>query len=56
MTLREALESYVNGNIGYVKSWLEDSGYTLGQFLEYYIEEYDPDKRDIVLFVKRLSK
>ena len=49
------LESYINGNITFVKSWLASSDVTVGEFLELYIESFKPDTEDIVLFVKRLS-
>ena len=55
MEALEALESYVNGNIKTVKEWLNNSGYTLGEFLEIYVENYDSSIEDIILFVKALG-
>lgn len=59
MTNSEALESYVNGNISFVKEWLADAntawGLTFGEFLESYVNGYNPSVEQILLFVKRLA-
>ena len=49
------LESYVNGNIDYVKDQIKEFELSLGELLELYIHNYDPHTNDIILFVKRLE-
>jgi hypothetical protein len=55
-TIEEALESYMNGNISYVKAWLGDNGeYDLGDFIAHFVTAHDPTNEDIVHFVRRLA-
>ena len=56
MDTEEAIESYVNGNISHVKSWLDNAAISLGEFLEIYIQTMEPDSDEIVRFVKRLEQ
>lgn len=56
MNVIKALESYTNGNISQVKAYLINSPLSLGEFLEFYIQEYSPSNEEIVRFVKRLEK
>jgi len=50
-----ALESYINGNISHVKSWLMNAPITLGEFLEFYVNTHNPSVEEIVRFVKRME-
>lgn len=56
MTPCEALESYINGNISYVRSWLHESGMPLWELLQLYIDDYSPSDNEIVRFVKSLER
>ena len=56
MEIDEALESYINGNITHVRNWLQNATISLGELLEFYIYDYKPSTREIVLFVKRLEQ
>lgn len=49
------ITSYINGNISTVKQDLENSPYSLGELLEYYVLEYKPSMEAVILFVKRLG-
>ena len=52
---KQLLESYLNGNIRQTREDLGEMDFRLGDLLEYYLETMDPDKMEIVFFVKALS-
>ncbi len=54
--MTELLESYMNGNIAWVRKRMINRGHTLSEVLEAYIDTYNPDTPDILLFVKRLER
>jgi len=53
--MHELLESYLNGNLTYVKQELEDADFTLAAFFAYYIDQCDPGKDDMKMFIYRLT-
>lgn len=55
--MQELIESYLNGNISFVRNRLQNSSYTLGELLEYFVYHsgYCPSTDEIVMFVKRLE-
>ena len=53
--IEDAIESYLNGNIQDVRTWMEHNGITLSSMLNIYILDHNPDKTDIILFVHRLQ-
>ena len=59
--MRELLESYLSGNISYVKEELarSDCGYVqtynFTELFSYYIDNYSPSTDDLKLFVSRLN-
>lgn len=55
MTITEALESYINGNIKTVKKWIKEENYDLGGFLEQLGNTHDLSESDLILAVKRLA-
>lgn len=54
-TISEAIESYINGNIGHVRLWLIDSQYTSGDFIREYIEIYSPTNTEIIRAINWLQ-
>ena len=56
--MQETIESYLNGNISYVRNLLQNSAsFSLGELLEYFVNHsgYCPTTDEIVMFVKRLE-
>lgn len=53
--MNKLLESYINGNISYVRQQLINAPYSLSEMLDQYITEYNPDINAIQLFIRRLS-
>jgi len=53
--MNELLESYVNGNISYVKQQLIDNDYLFSELYDLYIAQYDPNQYQLDLFVSRLD-
>ena len=52
----ELLESYLNGNISYVREQMKREGIYLCDMIELYVEMYDPDGNEIVLMIRRLGQ
>ena len=50
------IESYVNGNISFVREHLVNATYSLSEFLDQYVAECDPSVEDVQLFIRRLSQ
>ena len=53
--IEDAIESYLNGNIQDVRTWMEHNGITLSSMLNIFILDHNPNKADILLFVHRLQ-
>ena len=53
--IEELLESYLNGNIGYVREQMTKEGIHLGNMVDFYILMYNPDRYEVVLMVRRLG-
>ncbi len=54
--MNEMIESYVNGNISYVRECLHNSAsISLSEFLEIYIQEMNPSTDEIVRFINRME-
>lgn len=51
----DLLESYVNGNISYVKEQLINEPYSLSDLYNAYIDACDPTPTELMLFVLRLA-
>ena len=55
MDINQAINSYINGNVSEVKSYVQNSVMGLGHFLEEYINQVNPSTEQIILLVKRLE-
>ena len=56
--MQELLESYLNGNISYVRNYLKESAtFSLGEFFDFFVNDsgYCPSTDEMVMFVKRLE-
>jgi len=53
--MNELLESYLNGNLTYARQQLKNADFTLAAFFAYYLDQCDPDKDDMKLFIYRLT-
>ena len=56
MSSKKTIQSYVNGSISDVKRWLVNSPFSLGEFLDFYIDSENPTSKQIVRFVKRMKQ
>jgi hypothetical protein len=56
--MQEIIESYLNGNISFVRYYLQNSDHSMGELLEYFVNDsgYSPTMQEIVMFVKRLEQ
>ena len=54
-TLNELLDSYINGNIGLVRTELNTNQYNFADFFLLYLTEYKPDTEQQELFIRRLA-
>ena len=56
--MQDLINSYLNGNISYVREQLRNScSFSMGELLDYFVNHtgYYPTTDEIVLFVKRLE-
>ena len=51
----DLLESYVNGNISYVKGRLIDVPFSFSDLFTAYVDYYSPTLQELKLFVLRLT-
>ena len=55
MNKLDIVESYINGNISWVKNQLQQGHIDVYDFVEIFIDEFDAPPNEILLFIKRIG-